>query len=226
MLILYRLCSQGNPNKIRPIQPKIKLIEACLRSLERAFVQYSPTIHFIIDKPTTELVELVESIKFDYTIETIQTSTLETGNEATFFKQLEIASKIDDKVMLLEDDYYFVDGGGDILIEALDYLDMVTPYDHPGYYTEEKHNYEKNPKLVAGHIFTPIIDTTLTFAVRNGEEIIGENIEHFTSNSYWDEHMWKNVLANTQYKLWRPMPSLATHMETPHLAPKVKWNFI
>src|SRR6266446_5978326 len=38
------------------------------------------------------------------------------------------------------------------------------------------------------------------------------------------EHSWRQMLFGKRYRLWSPMPSIATHMESAHLAPVVEWQ--
>jgi hypothetical protein len=38
-----------------------------------------------------------------------------------------------------------------------------------------------------------------------------------------DEPMWKEITKD--HSLVQAVPSLATHMETPYLAPNIDWNF-
>lgn len=217
MLVIYRLCSEGNPDKKRPIWPKMKLVEACFTSVMKAF---DCEFHFIIDKPTVELVNLVKTCSHPYTMEILHTQGWMEGNEASYFRQLDIASEREDSVLLLEDDYYFLENAGSKIEKALKELKYITPYDHPGYYYEEKHSYPKTVKIIGDHHWMSIIDTTLTFGVQSGK-LIKENMKAFKSHSVWDEHMWSELNET----VWCPVPSLATHMETPYIAPCVVWPF-
>lgn len=217
MLVIYRLCSEGNPDKKRPIWPKMKLVEACFTSVMKAF---DCEFHFIIDKPTVELVNLVKTCSHPYTMEILHTQGWMEGNEASYFRQLDVASEREDSVMLLEDDYYLLPNAGRKIEEALKELTFITPYDHPGYYTETKHKYLRKVVNVGDHHWQKVIDTTLTFGASSGR-IIKDNIDKFKSNSVWDEHIWETL---GEYELWSPIPSLATHMETPYLSPVIKWQ--
>jgi hypothetical protein len=37
-------------------------------------------------------------------------------------------------------------------------------------------------------------------------------------------HCWRQLLFGTRYELWSPVPSIATHMESNHLAPVLEWQ--
>lgn len=225
MKIFYRLCPLTNPLKERPIKGKLNLIKACFYSFVEAFKDVKPEVHFILDNPTDELYYFLDGeCKFKHVIEKHEHFTMEGGNHATFFRQLDLASQTDDKVLLLEDDYFFLPEAGKLLDKALDTLDIVTPYDHPQYYVEQNHlDLDRKLCLVGTHHFATTKDTTLTFATKG--RLIRENIELFKSHSFWDAHMWKEIGEKTQLKLWYPIPSLATHMESQFLSPSIKWKF-
>lgn len=210
------MCPEGNPNKERPVSPKMKLVETCFNSFNRAFKGCKIEVHFIIDKPNAEIMQMIKRCKFPYTVEILRTPTWEEGNEASFFRQLDIAGGYDGKVFLLEDDYFFVMASGKKIMTALDELEIVTPYYHPGYDKELKHNYKKDVIEIGGINWINVIDTTLTFATHG--DIIRDNIDKFKSNSVWDEKMWQELRG---YKIWYPDPTLATHMESKFLAPGI-----
>lgn len=225
MKVFYRLCPLTNPNKLRPIRGKIPLIKACFNSFKEAFKDVKPAVHFILDNPTDELYYFLKGeCPFDYVIEEHEHSTMEGGNQATYFRQLDLASQTEDKVFLLEDDYFFLSMAGKVIENALDTLDIVTPYDHPQYYVEQPHlDFNRQIRLVDNHHFSTTPDTTLTFATTG--KIIKENIELFKSHSFWDAHMWREIREKTDLKLWYPIPSLATHMESDFLSPSINWEF-
>ncbi len=39
----------------------------------------------------------------------------------------------------------------------------------------------------------------------------------------WRYH-WKQILFGKKWKLWSPIPSIATHLEKNHLAPTIDWK--
>ena len=184
-----------------------------------AFLETDAVFRFIVDKPTTELLNLIEDQCFyKHVVETIHTDSWEDGNERSYFRQLDIASRTDDKVFLLEDDYYLLPNAGVKIEKALDRFECVTPYLHPGYFTEEKHNYPKEEEQVDDLTWLKVIDTTLTFATHG--KIIRDNLDKFKSNSVWDEKMWKEL----GIPVWCPKPTLGTHMETDYLSSGVDWE--
>jgi hypothetical protein len=195
------------------------LIRVCFKSVIDAFEGWK--FHFVIDKPNYEIMELIESCPYPYEIETVNVEGWQEGNFATYLKLLTIGKDLNEPMMLVEDDYYFLPQAGSRIAKALLECQFITPYDHPMYYIEEKHKYPREIKVIGDQHWGTIIDTTLTFGVQSGQ-LIKDNWDIFTGHSVWDEHIWKEL---RQYKLWSPIPSLATHMETEFLSPVIKWKF-
>lgn len=219
MRIIYRMCPEGNPAKQRPRgMNKMSVISLCLESVEKAF----PGVHitFLIDKPNLEIVQLADSSPNPHKIETFHFGSWEDGNIGTFHRQLDLAADME-KVLLLEDDYYFVKGAGKKIEKVLGELEFLTPYDHPGYYTEDIHNYKRQVRVVGGHHWQTVDSTTLSFA-STGQAIRGV-MDTMKEHGWRDHYMWLEITKD--HKLWSPMPSLATHMEAPFLAPAVDWWF-
>lgn len=217
MHIIYRMCPEGNPNKERPQNmSKMELIKVCFDSVIKAFPNAEYT--FLIDKPSVEIVDLADSCPRPHSIETTHHEDWGTGNMMSFRRQLEIAVGLD-KVLLLEDDYYFNEGSGEIIESALDELQFLTPYDHPGYYTEDIHSYKRHVRMAGNHHWQNVTSTCLTFASK-GEHI--KRVKGTMEEFGWADHpMWSELTK--LYDLWSPIPSLATHMETPFIAPKMEW---
>lgn len=207
LLVIYRACPGGSL-KERPIEPKEKLIEFCFTSFLEAFKDIDYKLKVLIDKPNTAMRNLFE----DYDTEETFYPTFGEGNIKSFHRQIDLALT-SDLFLFVEDDYYFLPESGPKLLKAIKEFDFVTPYDHPGYYTEEIHKYKREVEYLDHH-WTTVISTTLTFG-GNGETL---RKEAKTMKEYgWADHpMWVDITKRR--KLWCPIPSLATHMETPHLA--------
>lgn len=220
MTVLYRLCPEGNPLKQRPIQPKLNLILTCFQSFVQAFESVHPKVWFLVDKPNDKLMEIVEGCPFPYKVETFRFGDWGSGNEGTFKRQVEIAAELEGKVFFLEDDYYLLPEAGKVIAEALDTLEVLTPYDHPGYYTEEGHRYRREIKIASNRHWQTVKDTTLTFATH--ADMVRQEIEVMKSCGWVDIKLW--VELSKRHQLWAPIPSLATHMETPYLSPVINWQ--
>lgn len=209
MKVLYRLTSINSINKIRPVElDKQGLIKLCMDSFVEAFKSVEPFIYFIIDKPTIELVELCDNIPLDHEMEILHTDDWNSGNIASFHRQVDIARETDDDVFFLEDDYFFLPNAGEKMLEGLKKYEYVSPYHHPS----------KEPKSDVIDGWQLIPSTTLTFATN--PKYLPKDIKEF---GWAEEQIWAEIWKN--YRLAQPIPSLATHMETPFLAPSVDWNF-
>jgi len=216
------MCSEGNPNKVRPNNlSKLEIVKLCYQSFLEAFKDLEILyVTFILDKPTKELRKIIKDFPFDHNVIEFNEDGWQKGNETTFHAQIDLASRMAGKVMFLEDDYFFLPKSGVIIDEALEDLEFVTPYDHPGYYSEKEHDYERDVYLIANHHWQSVISTCLTFATHS--KFIRQHGELMKKFGTADHPMWKEITKNTY--LWSPMPSLATHMETPFLAPIIKWQ--
>lgn len=211
------MCPEGNPNKQRPHNMnKMEVVRYCYDSVIKAFPDSHIT--FLIDKPNIEIMELVEECPNPHDYEIFHFENWSDGNVGTFHRQLELACD-KDKVLLTEDDYYYLPEAGKIIEEALDSLEFLTPYDHPGYYYESDHDYKRNVALVGDRHWQTVSSTCLTFATRG--ESIKEVIDTMKGYGWQDHFMWLELTE--KHQLWSPIPSLATHMETPYLASNFLW---
>lgn len=217
MNIIYRMCPEGNPNKHRPDNmTKMETVKTCYKSVLKAF----PNAHitFIIDKPNVEIMELVEECPNKHDYEIFHFESWNDGNVGTFHRQLDLAQDMG-KVLLLEDDYFFIPDAETIIENALDEFEFITPYDHPGYYTEAEHDYKREVELAGGRHWQTVSSTCLTFA-STGERIKAV-IDTMKKFGWQDHFMWLELTQ--EHKLWSPIPSVATHMEVEYLAPY--WRF-
>lgn len=143
------------------------------------------------------------------------------GNVETFQAQLECVIRLDneEKVLLAEDDYLWAVGAVQSLTEALDQVYLVSPYDHPGHYTEERFKYQpKKMMLVGDQVYREAPSSTLTFACR--AHVIKQNIDLIKSFGIRDHEMFQALGID----MWVPVPSLATHLVTGLIAPGFKFN--
>jgi hypothetical protein len=199
---------------------KEDIIKYCYESFLKAFATVDPEVHFIIDKPTFKIIKLLEKCPFKNTMHTVKIDGWYEGNIYTFHKQLDAAAQHDGKVMFLEDDYMFLENAGSVLDSALDTLEFITPYDHPALYTEFTE--KRNVIIAGGHHFQNVTSTTLTFATHG--KLIKRLIDKMKSFNIADSPMWQEITK--EYQLYAPIPSLATHMEQPYLAPVIDWGYL
>lgn len=142
------------------------------------------------------------------------------GNVGTFHKQLDLVANLanEDKVMLVEDDYLWVEGAVDILEGSLDKLELVSPYDHPGHYTEERFNTPKLMKLINNHTYREAPSNTLTFACR--AYVIKQNLDLIKSFGVRDHEMFEAL----PIKMFVSCPALATHLVEKLMSPNIDWS--
>lgn len=193
-------------------------MKTCFESFLRALdgVEYDLTV--LLDKPTV----MFRALFSEHDTEESYYGDFTEGNVRSFHRQVDLALEAKDNFLLIEDDYYFLPNAGRIIADALadEGEFFITPYDHPGYYTENIHSYQRTLRLLGGHHWAHVISTTLTFGGKYGALLR----EHETMRKYgWADHpMWTDVTQRTS--LYAPVPTLATHMETPHLSPSIDWS--
>lgn len=215
MLCIYRACSTGNPHKDRPIEGKYNLVKYCFKSFLKAFEGVEYKLIVLLDKPNPQFRrlfrghEVIESFHGDFN----------EGNIKSFHKQIDLALEHKDSFFFIEDDYYFLPNAGRVLSNVS--LPFWTPYDHPGYYTEDTHRYDREV-LIDGWHWQSIISTTLTFG--GTFEALEQELNTMKRYGWADHPMWCDITQRV--KLYAPIPSLATHMETEHLANLIKWPFL
>lgn len=144
------------------------------------------------------------------------------GNIGTFHKQLEIASDINEDVFFVEDDYLWVPDTFRHMKEAIETLDFVSPYDHPGHYLEPRFDQRYEMRLIGGRTYREAPSNTLTFAMRN---YIAKKTRNTMFRFGISDHPMFEYLRNDMYlRMWNPVPSFATHLVRGLESPNVNWN--
>lgn len=209
MLIFYRVSPflSSNPNPMG--NDKFNIIKTCFESFKKA--NNGSKVVVIADGFTEEGKKLFAPY------EVIEGNH---GNVETFHQQLNLVCNLpnEDKVFLVEDDYLWIEGAVASLERALDELEIVSPYDHPGHYLEERFKYEpKRMVLIEDQTYRTCPSNTLTFATR--AYIIKQNVEFIKSFGIRDHDLFQSLGID----MWCSVPSLATHLVTGLLAPNRKW---
>lgn len=218
MKIYLRVCPFVNGKSPLHKDDKLAMFGKTLSSVVRGFRDIKPEIIFVLDSCPVEYERLVKDIPFKSSIVRGE----KMGNLGSFRKQLELASKADDCVLLLEDDYIFLPDVGKKLLAAMESFDFVTPYDHPDlYWNEPRHIGEYEIKVVGGHHWREVRSTTLTFGCHSSK--LKEHMDTIIEHEIWDYPMWQEIRANGS-RLWGPIPSLATHLVEDLLAPVINWE--
>lgn len=217
-IVIYRACSVGNPNKHRPkFSDKDNLIEFCFNSFISAFEGCNYDLVVLLDRPSDKLRQIVSGKH----TEVYNYGDMYEGNIQTFHRQLDIALEAKQPFLFVEDDYYFTPNSGYKIIEAVKELPFITPYDHPGYYTEQIHQYKRAILALKNHHWGSVISTTLTFGGQYDSLLMEVSI---MKKYGWADHpMWVDVTS--RIPLYASIPSLATHMEVEWLAPVIQWSF-
>lgn len=215
MLIVYRACSVPNPVKTQTY-PKVELVKKCFASFCQAFQDLEYNLIVLLDKPTAVFRDIFKGHKAEETYYPY----FNEGNVNSFHRQIDLALDHKTDFLFVEDDYLFLPHSGKKITEAVKELGFITPYDHPGYYIEKEHEYKRQVTFTASHHWQTVISTTLTFGGRY--EMLKKEADTMKKYGYADHYMWKDITQ--RHKLWAPIPSLATHMEEPHLAPGIEWH--
>lgn len=217
MIIIYRACSVGNPDKHRPIEGKYELVKYCFESFLKAFEGLEYRLVVLLDKPTPKFRELFKGYEVE---ETFYTSFNE-GNINSFHRQIDLACDYGgDSFMFVEDDYYFFPYAGEKIIG--NDLPFFTPYDHPDHYVNPEFDFERKLVIDNGHHWVDTLSTTLTFGGKT--EILCKEAETMKKYGWADHPMWKDITK--RWRLYSPIPTLATHMENEWLATNVEYPFL
>lgn len=205
MEVIYRLSPflSSHPNPLG--NDKFKIVNTCLQSFLNYCDHTKHKITFICDSVPDDWMKYISPYG-----EVIRVTDM--GNVGTFQYQLDLASKSEGKVFLVEDDYLWR-GKIETLERALDELDFVSPYDHPSHYDMWSTFEIRN---IDGTTYRTAPSNTLTFAGRS--ELFRDNLEVMKSFGISDHPMF-NELNNRGVKNWTPCYSQATHLVTTLIAP-------
>lgn len=207
--VFYRISSylSVNPNPLG--NDKNIILEKCLDSFLKA--GQSDTT-FIVDSLSEEWITKLKKLG--------NVLLSDSGNVETFHKQLDEVCKLpnEEKVLLLEDDYLWRPDTLKDLENGLDKLDLISPYDHPGHYREER--FIDTPKIIKevnGVVYREAPSNTLTFACKAW--VIKQNLALIKSFEVRDSEMFQAL----PIRMFVPIYSFSTHMVTGLLSPNIQW---
>jgi hypothetical protein len=174
------------------------------------------------------------------------------GNKGTYSLQIETLLKQHGAraVLFAEDDYFYLPGSIRSMLDLLerDDVDFITPYDAPDFYENTiLHNYPSNIIFHEDRHWRTVASTCLTFMTKNRVLLEAEKplrsyskisdftmwvaitrIKRFNAPCQVLRRAYKHnpfqMIFGKQYNLWAPMPSLATHMVSTHMAPGTDWE--
>lgn len=221
MRTFYRITSipSTNPSPIYQ-EDKTKLNKLCLKSYVEAYQDIKPHTTFICDFCPQDYKEMIEKIvPFEKDI----LFTTDGINE-TCLRQYRMAREQDDDILFQECDYIYVPNSGKDLVNGLQELELVSPYDHLNFYIDRTlHSPNVIIKLIENYHWRSTERDTMTFAIKN--KVFKDHFETFYKYGYLDADVWYKMLEKG-HPLWVPIPSFATHMVRDWMAPSQNWKQI
>ena len=214
MKVYYRVSDKlsSNPNPLG--KNKQEIIVTCMSSFLRTGVDRNEItiIHDGGDVPDIDDWR----IKSEKVIYTKKTGLVESLNCA-----LDEVCKLpnEENVFLVEDDYLWIPDCLPLIERALDTLPLISPYDHPGHYMEDRFkNQPKKMVLIENQTYRQAPSNTHTFACKAW--VVKQNVELIKSFGMRDHDMFTALGID----LYVPVPSFATHLVTGLLAPNIQWK--
>jgi len=232
--VLYRISDGGNP--------KVKLPNADKKHcLENAISIFGKENFYVFaDNCGKETIEMIAA----FGIEAIE---IKLGNALSWRHIVQFSIDNfgpEEMVYLLEDDYLHKANSAAALMEALEFADYATLYDHPDKYISHSAG-GPNPYIENGAEQTRVWltksshwkqtnSTTMTFAAKVSTLIEDQQIWwEFTSKGFPNDFgafqqlqelgKWENKIFGKQRVLVSSIPGLSTHGETSWLSPLTNW---
>lgn len=228
---------------------KLHFSEVCLKSLVRGLDGVKYRMFALLDGCDSGYEDIFRSNCKD--VEIIKYRPL-IGNRGTFSAQMDILLKQADAeaIYFAEDDYFYKDGAISEMFDMLkrEDVDFIAPYDHPDLYTrKDLHNYKSEIVFHGKRHWRTAASVCFTFLTK--KQVFKETERPFRSfNKISDfavwlaitkmkrydapyktlkrmyKHNFLHILTARPFRLWSPMPSLATHMVATHTAPGTDWE--
>lgn len=218
--VYYRMCGLVSTNPSPWSQKdKFKLNEVCLKSFLMGFRDIKVKTHFILDFCSLEYDKLLKDSVKDYVSEHSQ-----MGINQTMLRSYDLASQEKGFVLMAECDYLYRPNIGRIFMNALEELDIVSPYDHRNFYVDRVlHSPTCEIQLVDDYHFRTTERNTMTWGCHS--DLVREHKDILDKHGYLDDQVWFDLWMAGK-KLWVPVPSFATHCVIDYLAPSVDWESI
>lgn len=210
MTVLYRVSTKSQDNK-SPIygEDKYNLVKLCHESFLKAKTGDEKVIYLLDDCWWDDIFSgLGEIIHY------------QAGSKDASLKFMFSYAKDNlDDFLFLEDDYLWTPNSFSRLIIAMPELGLISPYDHPSHFIEERFG-PFEIELINGFTYRNCDSNTHTFFCR--KDIFEKNYETMVGFGTNDDQMFRSI----EEKLWCPTLSCATHMVEGLLAPNVDWHAI
>lgn len=219
MLVLYRITDipSTNPSPIYQ-EDKKSLNTLCLTSFVEAFKGVPVSMVFLCDFCSYETVSMISKL-----VPSAEIISTEIGINETMRASYELAEMSQKDIILFQEcDYYWLPCTGKTFVKAVETLGLVSPYDHPDFYTRpDIHPKECEIALVDNKHFRTAKRNTMTFGMT--KKILTDNYDRLRHWGYLDNEVWTE-LKEKGYPLWTPINSMATHMVKDYLAPSINWK--
>jgi len=137
---------------------------------------------------------------------------------------LEMARKEEGKLLFLEDDYLWRPNTIGKMEYALNFLPVLSPYDHPAHYSEARFaTFPFKLKLIDNNVYRTCPSNTHSFGLT--AKTLNDNWNCFVNSlgKIISDHTSFSLLNKTA-QLWCPTYSFATHLAQHCIAPNVDWN--
>lgn len=233
--IIYRTSNSEKPE----VRPKYYNKVSCFQSLIKAIEEYPGSINLLtVYDGELENKELIQLAKNSGSFKNIMFKK----NSESFRYAYECALnyKSDTIVYFVEDDYFHLSDAIKELKNAFNKIgpDYLTLYDHPVRYAEDYKfglDLPTNQQIyfAGNHHWRYQESTCMTFAakVKTLKEDKGIFWRYTQNDTPEDRELFKRLQGLIGYEkgspkraLIGPMPSLATHLHLPWLAPGVNWE--
>lgn len=206
MNIYYRVSTKLQDNK-SPIYPedKYSLVKLCHESFLRA------------KRGDEKIFYLLDNCGWDELFTDGEIIHYEAGDKDKSIRfMFGLAKDNLDDSLFVEDDYLWRPGSLEELYKVLPELQLISPYDHPSHYIEERFG-PFEIEMINGKTYRNCDSNTHTFMCT--KDVLEKNVETMSSFGTNDDQMFRSL----PMKLWCPTVSSATHMVDGLLAPNVNW---
>lgn len=210
MNIIYRISpfKPDNPSVFYP-EDKYKMVQLCHDSFLKAGGANYP-ITYVIDSCDwgKDFEKYGKIINFEA-----------HSKVKSLLMAFEIGLNTKDDVLFLEDDYLWRPNTLPLLEIATKELKVVSPYDHPAHYIEERFDKRYELRLLGNTVYRTCPSNTHTFAI--DKDTLAQNYDLIASHGVQDHQMFTELKKKAQ--LWCPTYSFATHLANGCLAPNIRW---
>jgi len=220
--IIYRGCNLENSNEpLRPGRPKGFDKTDCFYTLHRAIKNSNNInkVYIIIDGDKGYLSNYIESLGYEIIYINVK------SNEKSLKYCYDLALSLnDDNIYFIEDDYWHTEDAIDIINEGVNYLELVTGYDHLDRYTRtDDINFGKEQIVITeNRHWRTAESTTCTWAV--SKELFTKIASLAQYELLNDRRFFRTLISQYNIRLYTPIPSVSTHLMEDYISPFFKFS--